>query len=108
MVSVYFNTCLSFFILIPCILEYVENNQQNALNYILLYFSFLQWPLRVSAKHCHPQGATMFLSEPLERQYGRRQVIGRMTEPTYRRAIWRTEKVHYQVHTVSSLLHLAD
>jgi hypothetical protein len=30
----------SFFILIPCILEYVESNQQNALNSILLYFSF--------------------------------------------------------------------
>jgi hypothetical protein len=28
----------------------------------------------------------MFLSDPLQRQYGRRQVIGRMTEPTYRRA----------------------
>jgi hypothetical protein len=42
----------------------------------------------------------MFLSEPLQRQYGRRQVIGHMTEPTYRRAIQRTEKVHYQVHTV--------
>jgi hypothetical protein len=39
----------------------------------------------------------MFLSEPLQRQYGRRQVVGRMTEPTYWRAIQRTEKVHYQV-----------
>jgi hypothetical protein len=29
----------------------------------------------------------MFLSEPLQRQYGRRQVTGHMTEPTYRRAI---------------------
>jgi hypothetical protein len=26
--------------LIPCILEYVENNQQNALNSILICFSF--------------------------------------------------------------------
>jgi hypothetical protein len=24
----------------------------------------------------------MFLSEPLQRQYGRRQIIGRMTKPT--------------------------
>jgi hypothetical protein len=29
----------------------------------------------------------MFLSEPLQRQYGRRQVTGHMTEPTYRRAV---------------------
>jgi hypothetical protein len=28
----------SFVILIPCILEYVENNQQNALNSILLFY----------------------------------------------------------------------
>jgi hypothetical protein len=32
----------------------------------------------------------VFLSEPLQRQYGRRQVIGCMTEPTYRRVIQRT------------------
>jgi hypothetical protein len=38
-------------------------------------------------KQCHPQGATIFLSEPLHRQYGRRQVTGHMAEPTYRRAI---------------------
>jgi hypothetical protein len=29
-----------FLIVIPCIHEYVENNQQNALNSILLYFAF--------------------------------------------------------------------
>jgi hypothetical protein len=29
----------------------------------------------------------MFLSEPVQRQYGRGQVTGHMTEPTYRRAI---------------------
>jgi hypothetical protein len=63
--------------------EYVENNQQNTLNSILIYFSFLQWLLHVSAKQFHPQGATVFLSEPLQRQYGRRQVRGRMTEPMY-------------------------
>jgi hypothetical protein len=66
-------------ILIPCILEYVENNQQNALNSILPYFLFSRWLLHVSAKQCHPQGATMFLSEPLQRQYGRRQIILPMT-----------------------------
>jgi hypothetical protein len=48
-------------------------------NFISLYF-FSQWLLHVSAKQCHPQGATIFLSEPLPRQYGRRQVIGRMME----------------------------
>jgi hypothetical protein len=29
-----------FLILIPCIIDYVEINQLNALNYMLLYFSF--------------------------------------------------------------------
>jgi hypothetical protein len=29
-----------FLILTPCFLEYVENNQQNALNSIFLYFYF--------------------------------------------------------------------
>jgi hypothetical protein len=52
-----------------------------------LFIFLLRWLLHVSAKQYHPQGATMFLSEPLQRQYGRRQVIGHMTEPTYRRAI---------------------
>jgi hypothetical protein len=41
------------------------------------------------AKQCHTQGATMLLSEPLQRQYGRRQVTGRMTEPTNRRGFLR-------------------
>jgi hypothetical protein len=49
----------------------VENNQQNALTFILLYFSILRCLLHVSAKQCHPQAATMFLSEPLQRQYVR-------------------------------------
>ena len=31
----------------------------------------------------------MFLSEPFQRQYGRRHVTEHMTEPTYRRAIAR-------------------
>jgi hypothetical protein len=73
-------------ILIPCIIDYVEINQPNALKlYISLFFS--QWLLHVSAKQCHPQGATIFLFEPLPRQYGRRQVTGHMTEPTHRRSI---------------------
>jgi hypothetical protein len=46
----------------------VEINQQNALTYIPLYF-LVQLLLHVSAKHCHPQGVTMFLSEPLQRQW---------------------------------------
>jgi hypothetical protein len=46
----------------------------------------------------------MFLSEPLQRQYVRRQVIGHMMEPTYHRAISRTEQVHYQVHTVGTII----
>jgi hypothetical protein len=29
-----------FFILIPCIIEYIQINQLNALNYILIYFSY--------------------------------------------------------------------
>jgi hypothetical protein len=62
-------------------------------------FFLLRWLLHVSTKQCHPQGATMFLSEPLQRQYGSRHVTGRITEPTYRRTTKRTEKVHYQVHT---------
>jgi hypothetical protein len=64
---------------------YRLTNQMHC-NYISLYF-FSQWLLHVSAKQCHPQGATIFLSEPLQRQYGRRQVIGHMTEHTHRRAI---------------------
>jgi hypothetical protein len=45
------------------------------------------YSIHVSVKQCHPQGATVFLSEPLLRQYGRRQVTEHMTERTYRRAI---------------------
>jgi hypothetical protein len=60
--------------------KYVDNNQQNALNPILLYF-FLRWLLHVSTKQCHSQGATTFLSEPLQRQFGRRQVTVRVAEP---------------------------
>jgi hypothetical protein len=109
MVSVYFNTCLSFWILIPCILEYVENIQQNALNSILLYFSFYNGPY-MFRQNIAVLGEQLcsFLSHFNINMVGDRQVIGRMTETTYRRASWRTEKVHYQVHTVSSLLHLAD
>jgi hypothetical protein len=32
-------------------------------------------------KKSHPQETTKFPSEPIQRQYGRRQVIGRITEP---------------------------
>jgi hypothetical protein len=75
-------------ILIPCIIDYVEINQLNALKlYTSLFYFILQWLLHVSAKQCHPQRATIFISEPFQRQYGRRQVTGHMTEPTYRRAI---------------------
>jgi hypothetical protein len=31
-------------ILIPCIIDYIEINQLNALNYVLLYFSFAMAP----------------------------------------------------------------
>jgi hypothetical protein len=48
-------------------LSYAEINQPNALNDILVFL--LQWLLHVSPEQCHPQGATMFLSEPLQRQY---------------------------------------
>jgi hypothetical protein len=97
--SIQQNLQLHFFILIPGILEYVEINQQNALYSRLLYFFFFRWLLHVSAKRCHPQVATKFLSEALQRQYDRRQVIERMPEPAYRCTIQRTGKVHYQVHT---------
>jgi hypothetical protein len=73
-------------ILAPCIIEYVENVQLNALNYILLCFSY-DGSYMFRKKKCHHQGATVFHSEPHQRQYGRRQVIGRMAEPTYRRAM---------------------
>jgi hypothetical protein len=66
---------------------YLEINQLNAPNCILLYFSFTMVPTCFGKKR-HPQGATMFLSEPLQRQYGWRQVTGHMTEPTSRAAIW--------------------
>jgi hypothetical protein len=65
----------------------LKKNKQNALNSILLYFLFYDDSYMFRQKKCHPQGATMFLSEPLQRQYGRRQVIRRETEPTYRHAI---------------------
>jgi hypothetical protein len=52
--------------------HYVEINQQNSLNSNFFIF-FLRWLLQVSAKPCLPQGATMFLSEPLQRQYGSRR-----------------------------------
>jgi hypothetical protein len=51
----------------------VEINQLNAMSYILLYFSFTMAPT-CFGKQCNLLGATMFLSEPLQRQYGRRQV----------------------------------
>jgi hypothetical protein len=41
---------------------------------------FTRWLAHVSAKQCHPQGAARFLSEFLERQYGRRQFMGRMVQ----------------------------
>jgi hypothetical protein len=50
-------------------------------------------------KQCHPQGATIFLSEPLPRKYGRRQVIGHMTEPT---ACHSTARLRYLLLTVFS------
>jgi hypothetical protein len=36
------NIIVYFLILIPCIMDYVEINQLNALNYILHYFSFAE------------------------------------------------------------------
>jgi hypothetical protein len=63
-------------------------------NYILLYL-LIQWLLHVSVK-CHPQGATIFpcwdTSVNMVGDSHRTK-----TEPTYRRAIQWTEKVHYQV-----------
>jgi hypothetical protein len=39
----------------------------------------------------------MFLSEPHQRQYGRRQVMERMVEPMCLRVLQRTVMVHYEV-----------
>src|SRR5215510_2428847 len=50
--------------------------------YIAFIF-LLRWLLHVSAKQCHPQGATMFLSEPLQCQYCRCQVLGQSYNGTY-------------------------
>jgi hypothetical protein len=46
----------------------VEINQQNAMDLINLYFFTMA--TTCFGKRCHPQGATMSLSEPLQRQYG--------------------------------------
>jgi hypothetical protein len=58
----------------PCIIEYVENDQQNALNYILLYIlcdgCYMFWQ-----QLCHLQGAAKFLLSYLDVNLGRRQVI---------------------------------
>jgi hypothetical protein len=77
---------MDILILIPCILECIEITQQNALSSILLYFSFYDgsYMFRQNDAILRKQLCS-FLS--LQRQYGSRQVIGRMTEPTYRRAI---------------------
>jgi hypothetical protein len=70
----------------------LRRDQPTKCTEIVHFFIFLfRWLLHVSAKQCHPQGATMFLSEPLQRQYGRRQVGVPYSE---------LRKVHYQVHTV--------
>jgi hypothetical protein len=49
------------------------------MNYVHLYL--LRWLLLVSPKQCHHQGESMFHSEPLQHQYGGRQVMVRMVEP---------------------------
>jgi hypothetical protein len=64
-----------------------------------MFLYFFQWFLYVSANQCYHQRETAFLSDPLQRQYGRRQVMERMVEPAYRRAMQRNVMVHYQVHT---------
>jgi hypothetical protein len=74
----------------------------------ILYF-LLWWLLHVSAKQCHPQGATMFLSEPLQRQYGRRQVTGHMTERTYRRYLrWLLHVSAKQCHPQGATMFLSE
>jgi hypothetical protein len=78
------NMSVRILIFIPCIIDYVEINQSNALNFILPYFSFTMAPT-CFGKTMPSSGSHFFLSEPLQRQYGSRQVIGHMTEPTYRR-----------------------
>jgi hypothetical protein len=43
----------------------------------------------------------MFVSDLRQRQYGRRQVMGRMVEPMHRRVMQRTVMIYYQVHDMA-------
>jgi hypothetical protein len=49
-----------------------KDGPTNALSFMFLYFS--QWLLHVSARQCHPQGATGFLLSYCKVQCVRRQV----------------------------------
>jgi hypothetical protein len=64
----------------------VEINQLNALKLYTSLFSFTMAPT-CFGKTMPSSGATIFLTEPLQRQYGRTHVTGHMTEPTSRSPI---------------------
>src|SRR5215468_2922200 len=64
-------------------IQYSKHGESLKSRIACFFIFLLRWFLHVSAKQCHPQGATMFLSEPLQRQYGRRQVIGHTYDGTY-------------------------
>jgi hypothetical protein len=80
-----------FFILIPCIIDYVEINQLNALNYIFLYFSFAMAPtcfgktMPYSGSDYVPFWAT---SASIWQETSHRTYDGTYIPACYRRAIW--------------------
>jgi hypothetical protein len=61
-----------FFDSYPVHYRICKDRPTNALSCMFLYFS--RWLLHVSARQCHPQGATGFLLSYFKVQSGRRQV----------------------------------
>jgi hypothetical protein len=92
-----------------CPITYFRRDQPTKCTKIIYFFIYLY-----SGSYMFRQNNAIlrerlfFLSEPLQRQYGRRQDIGNTMKPTYQRAIQWTEKVHYQVHTFSVLVMLSE
>jgi hypothetical protein len=76
---------ICFFILIPCIIDYAETNQLNALKLYTSLFTYTMAPTCFD-KTMPSSGSNYFSFLSHFCQYGRRQVIGHTTEPTYRHA----------------------
>jgi hypothetical protein len=64
----------TFLVLITCIIEYVENDQQNALNYILLIIS-CGGSYMFRQQLCHLQRAATFILSYLNVNLSSRQVM---------------------------------